>query len=149
MKEIINLPKTHICIRANYETTATPHYDKNGKPHPEAVKVAQETLSDLGWKLYQNICNFPNYAIGVLPITSLMSELGFNEEQFDKALNELISLRYLNYRPIEQTDKVYTGNAFQFHDDNSLVGLCNGKFDVEELKKPFRYNGSSDVRWAF
>lgn len=146
MKKIVNLPKTHICIKANYETTTTPNYDKDAKPHPLAMKTAHETLSELGWKLYQNLCNFSNHAVGVAPITSLMNEIEMNEEQFDKALNELISFRYLNYSSIYQYDNIYTGNAFQFHDDNSLVGIDTGKLDIEELKKPFYYTGSADVK---
>lgn len=146
MKEIITLPETHICIKANYETTATPHYNKDAKPHHEAMKVAHETLSDLGWKLYQNLCNFPNHGVGVAPVTQLMNELDMNEEQFNKALMELIDSRYLNFRPIYQYDKIYTGNAFQFHDDNSLVAMSTDEFSIEKLNKPFFYTGNANVQ---
>ena len=151
MKEIINLTNEHICIKANYDTKPTKVYDKNAKPDPTAVKVAHESLSDLGWRLYSNLINFSNHNVGVAPVTSLMNELEMTYEQFSKALNELVSNRYLNFRPITHFDKIYTGNAFQFHADNSLVAVCpiTRAATVDELKKPFFYTGNADVKETF
>lgn len=151
MKETINLTNENICIKANYDTKPTKVYDENARPSEAAVKVAHETLSDLGWRLYSNLTNFHNHAVGVAPVTSLMNELEMSYEQFTKALNELVSNRYLNFRPITNFDKVYTGNAFQFHSDNSLVAVCpiSRAPTIEELKKPFFYTGTSEVKETF
>lgn len=151
MKETINLTTAHICVRANYDTKIAKTFDKNARPAPAAVKVAHETLSDLGWKLYNNFTNFNNHDVGVAPITAIMNELEMTYEQFNKALTELVSNRYLNFRPIPHFDKVYTGNAFQFHADNSLVAVCpiTRAATVDELKKPFFYTGNAEVKETF
>lgn len=151
MKEVINLNNASICIKANYDSKPSKVYDENKRPSAAAIKVAHETLSDLGWRLYDNLCSFRNHAVGVAPITALMNELEMSYEQFTKALNELVSNHYLNFRPITHFDKVYTGNAFQFHADNSLVAVCpiTRAATVDELKKPFFYTGNSDVKETF
>lgn len=148
MKEIINLTSSQICVRANYNTKNPNLRDKNIKPSPEAIKVAHETLSDLGWKLYSNFINFNNYDVGVAPITSLMNELEMTYEQFTKALSELVRNHYLNFRPIPHFDKMYTGNAFQFHADNSLVVICPTD-NFADLNKPFAYTGTAEVKETF
>lgn len=151
MKETINLTNTQICIKANFDPKPMKTYNENARPSEAAMKVAHETLSELGWRLYNNLCNFRNHAVGVAPITSLMNELEMSYEQFTTALTELVSNRYLNYRPIFNFDKIYTGNAFQFHADNSLVAVCpiTRAATVDELKKPFFYTGDANVKETF
>lgn len=145
MREIIKLDNNTICIKANFDKTPTNNFDEQTRPNPDAVKIAHETLNDLQWRLYANLCNFTNRGVGIAPITKLMNELEMNEDEFRSALFGLVSHRYLNFAPVYYYGKVYTGNALVFHPDNSLVGLRGDSFTKESINKPFWYTGDAEV----